>query len=76
MRIGVDVLSLASKNLIDVAILVSGDGDLAEAVKAVKELGKHVELAALPVGRSYELVQAADVVRDIDFSDTEPFFIR
>ena len=76
MRIGVDMLSLASKNLIDVAVLVSGDADLAEAVKAVKELGKHVELAALPAGRSYELVQAADVVKDIDPSDMQPFFVR
>jgi len=32
MHIGVDMLSLSSKNLIDVAILVSGDADLADAV--------------------------------------------
>lgn len=59
MRIGVDMLSGASKNLYDVAILVSGDGDLVEAVKAVKDLGKHVELATFPIGRSDELVTAA-----------------
>lgn len=76
MRIGVDMLSLASKNLIDVAVLVSGDGDLAEAVKAVKELGKHVELGALPAGRSWELVQAADLVRDIRPDEMRQFYLR
>jgi len=76
MRIGVDMLSLASKNLLDVAVLVSGDGDLSEAVKAVKELGKHVELGALPVGRSWELVQASDVVTDIAATDMEAFYLH
>lgn len=76
MRIGVDMLSLTSKNLIDVPILVSGDGDLVEAVKAVKELGRHVELATLPRGRSWELVQAADVVHELDEAKMRPFFIR
>ncbi len=76
MRIGVDMLSLASKNLIDVAVLVSGDADLSEAVRAVKELGKHLELAALPAGRAYELVQVADVVREIGPAEMQPFFMR
>lgn len=76
MKLGVDMLSLASKNLIDVAILVSGDADLADAVKSVKELGKHVELAALPSGRSWELVQASDVTIDISSSDMAQFFIN
>ncbi len=76
MRIGVDMLSLASKSLIDVAVLVSGDADLAEAVRAVKELGKHVELAALPVGRAYELVQVSDVVKELSLADMQPFFMR
>ncbi|MBJ7613571.1 MAG: NYN domain-containing protein [Candidatus Dormibacteraeota bacterium] len=75
MRIGVDMLSLASRGLFDVAVLVSGDGDLAEAVRAVKELGKHVELAALPKGRSWELVQAADLVREITPADMQPFML-
>lgn len=75
MRIGVDMLSLASKNLVDVEVLVSGDADLSEAVRAVKELGKHVELAALPVGRAYELVQVADVVKDIAADDIRSFFM-
>lgn len=76
MRIGVDMLSLTSKGLVDIPILVSGDGDLVEAVKAVKELGKHVELATLPRGRSWELVQTADVVHELDEAKMKPFFIR
>lgn len=76
MHIGVDMLSLASKGLLDVAILVSGDADLADAVRAVKELGKHVELGALASGRSWELVQVSDVVREISARDMEPFFLR
>lgn len=37
---------------------------------------KHVELATLPRGRSWELVQAADVVHELDESKMRPFFIR
>lgn len=55
MRLGVDMLAGASKGLYDVAVLVSGDGDLTEAVQAVKDLGKHVELATFRKGRSDEL---------------------
>jgi len=76
MHIGVDMLSLSSKNLIDVAVLVSGDADLADAVKAVKELGKHVELATLPIGRSWELVQTCDVVHELDATWMAPYFIK
>ncbi|HTW97204.1 MAG TPA: NYN domain-containing protein [Acidimicrobiales bacterium] len=61
MRIGVDMVAGASKGLYDIAILVSGDGDLKEAVQAVKDLGKHVELATFRRGRSDELAAAADV---------------
>jgi uncharacterized LabA/DUF88 family protein len=76
MRIGIDLLAGASRNLYDTAILVSGDGDLSEAVKAVKELGKHVELAALPIGRSYELVQVSDVIRELTLADMRPLFLK
>lgn len=76
MRIGIVLLVGASRNLYDTAVLVSGDGDLSEAVRAVKELGKHVELAALRAGRSWELVQAADLVREITLADLTPMFLR
>lgn len=76
MRLGVDVLSAAAKDMYDAAVLVSGDGDLAEAVKSVKELGRHVEVAAFPKNRAYELVQAADVSRDLTVAELKPLLIR
>jgi len=45
VHLAVDMLSMAVKNLYDVAILISGDGDFASAIDAVKDLGKHVEVA-------------------------------
>jgi len=64
-----DMLNLAWKNVYDTAILVSGDGDFADAVEAVKELGKHIENAYTKKGLSQHLRQACDrlVVLDKDF---------
>ncbi len=76
MRVGVDMLAGASKNLYEVAVLVSGDGDLVEAVKAVKDLGKHVEVAAFPKGRSDELAAAADVITELKPSDMTPLLLH
>ena len=45
VRLAVDMLSMGVKNLYDVAVLISGDGDFASAIDAVKDLGKHVEVA-------------------------------
>jgi uncharacterized LabA/DUF88 family protein len=55
-----DMLKLAKDNVYDVAVLVSGDGDLAEVVRAVKEVGKQVENAFTKYGWSRELQQASD----------------
>lgn len=41
----VDMLKYAYSNNYDTAIVVTGDGDFAEAVQAVKDVGKHVEHA-------------------------------
>jgi uncharacterized LabA/DUF88 family protein len=76
MHLGVDKLSLASKNLIDTAILVSGDADLRNAVQAVKDLGKHVELATLSKGRARALEEVCDVVHDIRKADMARFYRR
>jgi uncharacterized LabA/DUF88 family protein len=54
----VDMLSMAYKNIYDTAILVSGDGDFAGALEAIKELGKHAEVAY--TSYSYHLRQACD----------------
>jgi uncharacterized LabA/DUF88 family protein len=76
MRVGIDMLSAAAKKMYDTAILVSGDGDLAEAVRAVKELGLHVEVAAFVKGKAYELTQMADLNRELTPADLQPFLIR
>ena len=63
---GVDImvatylLRLAWEDRYDVGILVSGDGDFAYAVQAVKDLGKHVEIAAFPSNLSGELANVSD----------------
>ena len=55
-----DLLKLAWEDSYDAAILVSGDGDFAYAVKTVKDLGKHVEVAAFESNLSWELANIAD----------------
>jgi uncharacterized LabA/DUF88 family protein len=58
VHLAVDMLSMAVKNLYDVAILISGDGDFASAIDAVKDLGKHVEVAY--VSQTYQLKTSWD----------------
>ncbi|MGB9804980.1 NYN domain-containing protein [Desulfofundulus sp.] len=60
IKLAVDMLSKAIKNHYDVAILVSGDADFVEVVQEVKDLGKHVELAAFPQQPCYHLKKYAD----------------
>ena len=60
IMLATDVLRMAWENLYDVAIVVSGDGDFAYALQAVKNYGKHVEVAAFPSNLSWELAQIAD----------------
>ncbi len=55
-----DILQLAWNNLYDTAILVSGDGDFAYAIQAVKNIGKYTEVAAFDSNLSPELAQVAD----------------
>ena len=45
MRLASDMLTHAYRGNYDVAILVSGDTDFADAVQAVKDLGRNVEIA-------------------------------
>ena len=46
VEIACDMLLFAMKDLYDVAILVSGDGDFIPAVERIKDMGKIVEVAA------------------------------
>ena len=60
IMLATDLLRFAWSDLYDVAILVSGDGDFSYAVQAVKDAGKHVEIAAFPANLAWELTQVAD----------------
>ena len=60
IMLATDLLRMAWDDLYDVAILVSGDGDFAYAVRAAKDMGKHVEIAAFSSNLSWELANVAD----------------
>ena len=66
VNIAVDMLRLAYKDTYDTAILISGDGDFAAAVEAVKDLGKHVENAFPRKGLSRHLWNACDRFVELD----------
>ena len=60
VMIATDLLYFAWRGFYDVAILVSGDADFAYAVQAVKNMGKHVEVAYFESGASKDLLDVAD----------------
>ena len=60
IMLATDLLRMAWNDHYDVAILVSGDGDFAYAIQAVKDMGKHVIVAAFPSNLSPELLKIAD----------------
>ena len=66
IKIAIDMLTHGHGNTYDVAILVSGDTDFADAIYAVKELGRHVEVALFPSSASERLREAADHIIAID----------
>ena len=55
-----DMVYMAAKGHYEVAVLVSGDGDLAYTAQAVKDIGPHVENAYFRNGRSDNLIQRCD----------------
>jgi uncharacterized LabA/DUF88 family protein len=55
-----DLLHFAWNNLYDVAVLVSGDSDFAYALQAIKNMGKHVEVAYFESNVSKDLLAVAD----------------
>ncbi len=56
-----DLVVHAYKNHYDTAIVVSGDADFYPALQAVKDIGKHVEVAAFESNISGESSRVADV---------------
>lgn len=67
VQLATDMLTHAFKNNYDVAILVAGDNDYAGAVQAVKDNGKHVEVALFgKQDTSQQLRHAADMIIPIN----------
>ncbi len=60
IMIATDMLRMAWRDTYDVAVLVTGDGDFAYAAQAVKDLGKHVQIAAFQANLALELAHVAD----------------
>ncbi len=60
IMLATDLLYFAWNNFYDVAVLVSGDSDFAYALQAVKNMGKHVEVAYFEGTISKDLLDVAD----------------
>jgi uncharacterized LabA/DUF88 family protein len=59
----VDMMKTA-RNL-DIAVVISGDGDFAPAIRAVQEMGVRVEVVSFRGNTSSDLIEAADIFMDI-----------
>jgi uncharacterized LabA/DUF88 family protein len=67
VQLATDMITHAFKNNYDVAILVAGDNDFVGALQAVKDNGKHVEVALFGLERtSRQLREVADRVIALD----------
>ncbi len=72
VRLALDVARYALLDRYDVAVVVSGDSDVVEAVMVAKDQGKRVEIAFTRDGCSTELREASDCFIELD----RPFFER
>lgn len=66
VKIATDMVGMAYADEYDVAILVSGDGDLAPAIREVRRLGRVVENAMPRVRRSWHLLRESSKFVEID----------
>ena len=55
----VDMMRMAEH--IDIAVVVSGDGDFAPAIRAVQQMGVRVEVISFRGNTSSDLIEVADV---------------
>jgi len=70
VMLATDLITNAYKNHYDTAIVVSGDADFYPALQAVKDVGKHVEVAAFDTNVSAEAAR----VTDLHIKLTKTFF--
>ncbi len=68
IMLATDLLYFAWNDFYDVAVLVSGDADFAYALQAVKNMGKHAEVAYFESGVSKDLLNIADNRHQLDRS--------
>ena len=61
VMLATDLITHAYKNHNDTAIVVSGDADFYPALQAVKDVGKHIEVAAFDMNLSAESGRVSDV---------------
>lgn len=59
------MLMMAFRDEYDVAIILSNDGDFADGVRGIRELGKWVEIAYFDRSLSFNLEAASDIVRKL-----------
>lgn len=68
-KIATDLVAMAYAGRYDIAVLISGDGDLAPAVREVRWTGRTVENAMPKARRSWHLFQESskflDITRDL-----------
>ncbi len=76
IMLGTDLLYFAWNNFYDTAILVSGDADFAYALQAVKNMGKHVEVAYFEGAASRDLLNIADARHQLDKAFFAPLWTR
>ena len=62
VMLATDLVTNAYKDHYDTAIVVSGDADFYPALQAVKDVGKHIEVAAFDMNLSAESARVSDVV--------------
>jgi len=74
ITIAVDMLSMAFHNAYGTAVLVSSDGDFVKVIEAVRDLGKHVEVACFR--KAYHVKQAADKVIELNQAFLAPLWMK
>ncbi len=62
VMLATDLVTNAYNDHYDTAIVVSGDADFYPALQAVKDVGKHIEVAAFDMNLSSESARVADLV--------------
>jgi uncharacterized LabA/DUF88 family protein len=74
VQLAVQMLSAASDNQYDTAIIVSNDGDFAEVVKEVRRLRKNVENAEFPNRLPSYLSRQCSKIIELSKDFIEPCF--